>query len=63
MMSAVIILSLALSGALYYIHLLRRHIEQTHAEYIKKLILAGLAGYFINTLLPFNKRYTKLPKK
>jgi len=63
MMSAVIILSLALSGALYYIHLLRRHIEQTHAEYIKKLILAGLAGYFISTLFPFNKRDTKLPKK
>lgn len=63
MIFAVIILSLALSGALYYIHLLRRHIEQTHAEYIKKLILAGLAGYFISTLFPFNKRDTKLPKK
>ena len=63
MIFAVIILSLALSGALYYIHLLRKHIEQTHAEYIKKLILAGLAGYFISTLFPFNKRDTKLPKK
>ena len=63
MIFAVIILSLALLGALYYIHLLRRHIEQTHAEYIKKLILAGLAGYFISTLFPFNKRDTKLPKK
>ena len=63
MIFAVIILSLALSGAIYYIHLLRRHIEQTHAEYIKKLILAGLAGYFVSTLFPFNKRDTKLPKK
>ena len=63
MMSAVIILSLALLGALYYIHLLRKHIEQTHAEYIKKLILAGLAGYFISMLFPFNKRDTKAPKK
>jgi hypothetical protein len=63
MIFAVIILSLALCGALYYIHLLRKHIEQTHAEYIKKLILAGLAGYFISTLFPFSKRDTKLPKK
>ena len=63
MIFAVIILSLALSGAIYYIHLLRRHIEQTHAEYIKKLILAGLAGYFVSTFFPFNKRDTKLPKK